>query len=697
MHSEQASSPLHPSGTLNSGTAMSGGAYARFTSKFGISGNLQIAFGIVVSLTLIATATAYLAFSAVESVLRPFANQKVPAMTNAMRLSTISGEIAAAAARTINAKTAGEQEAAFALIARKNGELITVMARVKKAKGESPPFNQFVSLSLRLEGNIAELEEAIAERNYLYAQKTKLLEALRRVHSEILDRLARLNNAQHTLEFFAKAQFIVSLTGEALIVRDPTALKPLQDRFNTAIELLDRETSALTDAEIKTTTNQLRHVGQGPASVFALRAREHFITTRLDAAIDANVAVQLELDRVAAVLVSDAERSMDRSTAALFENIDQSHMLLLLVLLASIFAAGFAVKFTQRKLVHRLHSVENSMRLLSSGEINLSIPELTERDEIGQMARALEGFRASEIERRGLAERERVEQIQQRKRAATIDQIIGEFRATMTSAIGTVTENVTHMQATAQTLSTIAHQADQQAHAISTSTEETSANMQSMAGASDQLEVSIREINEQAVQAQGVVRRAAELARSTDQLVGQLSSGAVRIGDVVKLIRDVAEQTNLLALNATIEAARAGDYGRGFTVVAAEVKTLASQTAGATEDISMQVASIQDLTNKTVNAIRSIGSVMNDIDVITAAIAGAVEQQTSSTETIAQNVQQASAGASELASNMSVVTKAVDATNHAAAAVFKTSETFLAQAGTIESAVDAFLKKVAAA
>ena len=64
------------------------------------------------------------------------------------------------------------------------------------------------------------------------------------------------------------------------------------------------------------------------------------------------------------------------------------------------------------------------------------------------------------------------------------------------------------------------------------------------------------------------------------------------------LIRDIAEQTNLLALNATIEAARAGEAGRGFAVVAAEVKALASQTAGATEDIAKQVGAIQHSTRR---------------------------------------------------------------------------------------------------
>ncbi|WP_239508536.1 methyl-accepting chemotaxis protein, partial [Serratia marcescens] len=76
--------------------------------------------------------------------------------------------------------------------------------------------------------------------------------------------------------------------------------------------------------------------------------------------------------------------------------------------------------------------------------------------------------------------------------------------------------------------------------------------------------------------------------------------------EVVQLIRAIAEQTNLLALNATIEAARAGEAGRGFAVVASEVKQLASQTARATEDIAGQVSAIQQATGRTVSSMAGI-------------------------------------------------------------------------------------------
>src|SRR5271154_3490354 len=80
----------------------------------------------------------------------------------------------------------------------------------------------------------------------------------------------------------------------------------------------------------------------------------------------------------------------------------------------------------------------------------------------------------------------------------------------------------------------------------------------------------------------------------------ELWDSAAHIGNVIKLISAIAEQTNLLALNATIEAARAGAAGRGFAVVASEVKGLASQTAKATEEISVQITDMQVATDASV-------------------------------------------------------------------------------------------------
>jgi methyl-accepting chemotaxis protein len=617
---------------------------------------------------------------------------------DAMRLSFISRDISATAARFISARTIADQRNALASIEEKRIDLATVINRLKSTNGDSAALATFVTLSQRLEANLGALEEAITQRTALRAEIESLLAATHRVHAEINDSLRTVPDRNEALEIASRTHLLVSLISEGSIVKDPEAFKPIQDRLKEAIESLNQSVEALPKGELKEATGQIARFGLGVDSVFARRARELFTVTRVDATIDENVAILGELDNSVASLVREAEAGMERGTGTLAATLDRSRTLLLIVALASLLAAGgIGIFYVQRRLVRRLTAIGSAMRSLSSGDVNLKVPAIADRDEIGEMARALEVFRDGEIERRSYADRQNAAQAAEHEHAAAINQIIGDFRGTITGVVRTVADNVSRMEATAKTLSAVAHEADEQARAASLSSETTSANVKTVAGAADQLGESIREINAQAAEAHSVVHRATEIARSADRLVGQLSVGADRIGDVVMLIRDIAEQTNLLALNATIEAARAGEAGRGFAVVAAEVKALASQTAGATEDIAKQVGAIQNSTRDAVEAIRAITGVMSNIDNFTASVAGAVEEQARSTEMIASNVQQAAHGAGELAGNMAVVTKAINETNRAATEVLDASQAFSAEANTLEHAVDVFLKRVTAA
>ena len=164
-----------------------------------------------------------------------------------------------------------------------------------------------------------------------------------------------------------------------------------------------------------------------------------------------------------------------------------------------------------------------------------------------------------------------------------------------------------------------------------------------------------------------IANEAVAQASKTDSRIAELSQAATRIGDVVALITAIAEQTNLLALNATIEAARAGEAGRGFAVVASEVKQLASQTAKATEEIGAQVASMQTATSESVAAIKEIGGTIGRISEIATAIASAVEEQDSVTKDIARNVQQAAAGTSQVVAHIGEVNRGANETGSASA------------------------------
>ncbi|HMK79113.1 MAG TPA: methyl-accepting chemotaxis protein [Xanthobacteraceae bacterium] len=523
--------------------------------------------------------------------------------------------------------------------------------------------------------------------------------AVKRTSKMVKDLVAvQITEMRNALELSAQTHLVTSLLSEAAVAKDADYLMPMEGRFNTAIDLLIKASKTVSDTNVKALTDALIAFGHGDDSVFALRRAELEAALRADQTIKENVSIQQSLDGAVSGLVKDAEKSMQSGSTKLLEDLGRNRMVLMIVAAMSLLAAGaIGVLYVQRRLVRRLTAIGDAMRRLSSGETDLAVPAAADSDEIGEMARSLEVFRAGEIERREMATRRESEQAVQRERAAGIEKMIGDFRATVTAVIAAVTDNVARMETTARTLSSIASEADSQARAASASSEQTSSNVRSVAGATEELGSSIREISEQASQANGVVERATEIARNADQLVGQLSTGANRIGDVVKLIRAIAEQTNLLALNATIEAARAGEAGRGFAVVASEVKTLASQTAKATEEISAQIGAIQGSTGQAVEAIRQISGVMGDISRFTSSIAASVEEQSASTQEIGRNVQQAASGANELAGNMSTVTEAIEETNKSATQVLDASGALTTQAGMLQEAVDQFLERVAAA
>lgn len=159
------------------------------------------------------------------------------------------------------------------------------------------------------------------------------------------------------------------------------------------------------------------------------------------------------------------------------------------------------------------------------------------------------------------------------------------------------------------------------------------------AAASKGMTVSMNEIRHEIQSASGSVAEIVENVNSANQCFTALQSAVERIASVVSLIRKVANQTNLLALNATIEAARAGDEGRGFAIVANEVKQLAKQTAGAIGDIQSQTTQINEASLRSIESVRVIEASVRGISGRFVAISAAVSQQETMTAENAEALQ----------------------------------------------------------
>ena len=293
------------------------------------------------------------------------------------------------------------------------------------------------------------------------------------------------------------------------------------------------------------------------------------------------------------------------------------------------------VTTSMRKLRERLEQ-------LAAGDDTSPVALTERRDETGAMARALEVVRgiAAEAGRLRAAQDETKRQAEA-ERTAVLAALADDMQASVGQAVETVRQQAQGLQDAAGRLAESAEGAKTGVDVAASGAANASGNVQAVAAAAEELSASVDEITRRVEESARVAGEAAAQVKKTEAMVTELNAAAAQIGAVVALIRQIAGQTNLLALNATIEAARAGEAGRGFAVVAGEVKGLAAQTGHATEEIGGQITRIQEATMQAVDAIGGIAAIVEQVNVLSAAIAAAVEQQDTATRDIAGSVARA--------------------------------------------------------
>jgi methyl-accepting chemotaxis protein len=313
-----------------------------------------------------------------------------------------------------------------------------------------------------------------------------------------------------------------------------------------------------------------------------------------------------------------------------------TNRLALLTGVALLIGGYFLVGF-YRSVNRPLRRLMRAIDQLAEGDLTNRVPVDT-RDEVGRMAAAFN------------------------RSADGIRSVIGTLATTARQVAASSGELI---RVSGQMRAAAEETADEAVN-VNTAAQQMSGNIGTVAASSHEMSAAIGEIANAATQA---VLVAAEAVGSVDEIehtVGRLGARSTQIGEAVQAINAIAAQTNLLALNATIEAARAGAAGRGFAIVAEEVKNLADQTAQATDDIVGRVNDIKRETSAAAAAIDSVSEIIDRVNDYQATIASAVEEQTATTVEIGRVIHQAAAGSGQVAESVRAVAATADATRASA-------------------------------
>ncbi|MEP3524922.1 MAG: HAMP domain-containing methyl-accepting chemotaxis protein [Hyphomicrobiales bacterium] len=576
------------------------------------------------------------------------------------------------------------------------------IAKIAEQLDQGDEHQTILAASQDIDAYIASFEEVSA----LVEERNKLAQKLSELGSDAVDNLKEMLVIAQNEDDFQAAYFgglmITNVLQAQLYTNQYFADNNSKTAKKVLIQLTEFEETAQEmsyEAEDSEAFEVATHVGVISASYAIafkqirgiIEKRNEVITESLNV-LGPRLAVAIDTIKKSDIVIQDSlgARASTGIAAA-------SQILYLAGFFAVIFGLALAY-FIGRAISQPVLKMAKSMKLIAEGDMSADVPALDQTDEIGQMAKAVQIFKenAIETEQMRAAKSEEDEKREQEKRG-TMLKLAEDLEASVITVVDGVSEAADEMKNTAKDLSDATSTTVDRAGTVENISAETNTTAKTMESSATELSNSIVEISEQVSEAREFAASGKVQVDSTNETVKGLAESAQKIGNVVGLIQDIAEQTNLLALNATIEAARAGDAGKGFAVVASEVKMLANQTAQATEEIRVQIQSMQQVTSSTVEDIENVAGMMTKISEMNNNVVGAIARQSGATSEIVDNIQITSQGTLDVSKNIADVKSAATVSNEASANVANVVGRLNTQTESLRGELQYLLKSLRAA
>ncbi len=368
-----------------------------------------------------------------------------------------------------------------------------------------------------------------------------------------------------------------------------------------------------------------------------------------------------------------------------------SYMVTALIIISFAVAFFLFLSFLFRPLV----KFEKDLVALSQGNLDITI-DTSRTDEIGSIAKAMQVFRDNIVQKTHI-EREQKEKEQKERTIQAQkerEELAAEFDKRTSSAIRSLADSSKKMKDAASYMDSVSQKSISTSSKVLDTASNAEMNVNSVASATQELFASSHEISQQINFVVDITNKATSEARKTGETVQNLKEMALSIGEVVNAISDISEQTNLLALNATIEAARAGEAGKGFAVVADEVKVLANETSKKTEEINHRITMIQEAVDRSVTDVENIIEAVHKIDQVATSVGSAVEEQNAATGEIGRNATEASDSTKDVRSSVEDMKNAACETGKSSQSVLHEAEDLAVLSKGLQTALSSFLKEL---